>query len=105
MRHTWWQGVRAASGVTVRWGLSELLLLIAQVDMCVTLGGDGCVLHLASLFERDEPLPPVVSFAMGTLGFLTPFDVNSYEATLSRVCHAAHCRTSGISWRVHRHCK
>lgn len=38
-----------------------------SVDFCVTLGGDGTVLHLASLFEADDPLPPVVSFAMGTL--------------------------------------
>lgn len=45
-----------------------------EVDFCVTLGGDGTVLHLASLFEKDEPLPPVISFAMGSLGFLTPFD-------------------------------
>jgi len=30
--------------------------------------------HLASLFAEDAPLPPVMCFAMGTLGFLTPFD-------------------------------
>ena len=34
----------------------------------MTLGGDGTVLHLTSLFIADEPLPPVVAFAMGTLG-------------------------------------
>jgi hypothetical protein len=38
--------------------------------------GDGTVLHLASLFIEDEPLPPVISFAMGTLGFLTPFNAS-----------------------------
>ena len=38
--------------------------------------GDGTVLHLASLFSEDEPLPPVISFAMGTLGFLTPFNAS-----------------------------
>ena len=37
------------------------------VDFCVTLGGDGTVLHLASLFDRDAPLPPIISFAMGSL--------------------------------------
>ena len=56
-----------------------------DVDLCITLGGDGTVLHLASLFVADEPLPPVVSFAMGTLGFLTPFDVTDFAATLDRV--------------------
>ena len=57
----------------------------ADVDLCITLGGDGTVLHLASLFVADEPLPPVVSFAMGTLGFLTPFDVTDFADTLNRV--------------------
>lgn len=38
--------------------------------------GDGTVLHLASLFVEDLPLPPVISFAMGTLGFLTPFNAS-----------------------------
>ena len=51
----------------------------------ITSQGDGTVLHLASLFESDEdPLPPVMSFSMGTLGFLTPFDVNHYERLLTR---------------------
>jgi NAD kinase len=42
--------------------------LHADADFCITLGGDGTVLHLTSLFVADEPLPPVVAFAMGTLG-------------------------------------
>lgn len=46
------------------------------------------MLHLASLFERDLPLPPVVSFSMGTLGFLTPFDVDEYQQHLLRVLRA-----------------
>ena len=62
--------------------------MCAGVDLCITLGGDGTVLHLASLFVADEPLPPVVSFAMGTLGFLTPFDVTDFADTLSRVWDA-----------------
>ena len=57
----------------------------ADVDFCVTLGGDGTVLHLTSLFTEDAPLPPLVSFAMGTLGFLTPFDVAQYQSCLTQV--------------------
>ena len=60
------------------------------VDFCVTLGGDGTVLHMASLFTADAPLPPLVSFAMGTLGFLTPFDALGFEAR-------AHFR--GLPWK------
>ena len=58
------------------------------VDLGITLGGDGTVLHLASLFTEDVPLPPVVSFAMGTLGFLTPFDVDDFVSILNRVLDA-----------------
>lgn len=57
----------------------------ADIDLCITLGGDGTVLHLASLFDHDTPMPPVVSFSMGSLGFLTPFDIAEYRALLRRV--------------------
>lgn len=59
-----------------------------EADFCVTLGGDGTVLHLTSLFVADEPLPPVVAFAMGTLGFLTPYDVGDFKGALDRVLDA-----------------
>eukprot|EP00955_Chlamydomonas_euryale_P097037 365048-Chlamydomonas_euryale.AAC.30 len=52
------------------------------------LQGDGTVLHLASLFEVDEPMPPVMCFSMGTLGFLTPFDVADFEPLLDCVMDA-----------------
>ncbi len=52
-----------------------------NVDLCITLGGDGTFLHMASLFSSDEPCPPSVSFSMGTLGFLTPFDVSDYQVS------------------------
>jgi hypothetical protein len=38
-----------------------------------------CCSYLASLFTGDVPLPPVMCFAMGTLGFLTPFDATQYR--------------------------
>jgi len=56
------------------------------VDFAITLGGDGTVLHLAAMFEDDDtPLPPVVCFAMGTLGFLTAFPADDFASTLERV--------------------
>ena len=54
----------------------------------MSLGGDGTVLHLTSLFVEDQPLPPVISFSMGTLGFLTPFDAGDFKPCLSRVLAA-----------------
>jgi NAD kinase len=40
--------------------------------LVVTLGGDGTILHASSLFSAGA-VPPVLSFSMGTLGFLLPF--------------------------------
>lgn len=51
-------------------------------DFVVTLGGDGTVLYASWLFQRV--VPPVLSFALGSLGFLTKFDFNHYEETLSK---------------------
>jgi NAD+ kinase len=50
-------------------------------DFVVTLGGDGTVLYASWLFQRI--VPPVLSFALGSLGFLTKFDYDKYEDTLT----------------------
>lgn len=42
------------------------------IDLVITLGGDGTILHASSLFKSGA-VPPVLSFSMGTLGFLLPF--------------------------------
>lgn len=52
--------------------ISEKRLLASKVDLAVTLGGDGTILHVSSLFDQDA-VPPVLSFSMGTLGFLLPY--------------------------------
>lgn len=49
-------------------------------DFVVTLGGDGTVLFTSWLFQRI--VPPVLSFALGSLGFLTNFDFADYQATV-----------------------
>lgn len=51
-------------------------------DLVVTLGGDGTVLYASWLFQRV--VPPVLSFALGSLGFLTKFDFNHFEDTLTK---------------------
>ena len=50
-------------------------------DFVVTLGGDGTVLYASWLFQRV--VPPVLSFALGSLGFLTKFDFEEYQDTLT----------------------
>ncbi|KAH0589302.1 hypothetical protein H2248_005064 [Termitomyces sp. 'cryptogamus'] len=49
-------------------------------DFVVTLGGDGTVLFTSWLFQRI--VPPVLSFALGSLGFLTNFDFADYHAVM-----------------------
>ncbi|KAJ5690130.1 kinase [Penicillium macrosclerotiorum] len=49
-------------------------------DFVVTLGGDGTVLYTSWLFQRI--VPPVLSFALGSLGFLTNFDFADHQKIL-----------------------
>jgi NAD+ kinase len=49
-------------------------------DFVITLGGDGTVLYASWLFQRI--VPPVLSFALGSLGFLTKFDFEDHQKTL-----------------------
>lgn len=47
------------------------------VDILLAFGGDGTLLHCSSLFK--EMCPPILSFAMGSLGFLSPFLADNYK--------------------------
>ena len=49
-------------------------------DFVVTLGGDGTVLFTSWLFQRI--VPPVLPFALGSLGFLTNFDFANHQADM-----------------------
>eukprot|EP00887_Chlorella_sp_A99_P003321 scaffold26.g3321.t1 len=60
-----------------------------QLDLCITLGGDGTVLWTCSLFGSG-PVPPIVPFAMGSLGFMTPFPIDCMDAVLGRVAAVGH---------------
>ncbi|MCJ1229453.1 NAD(+) kinase [Toensbergia leucococca] len=54
-----------------------------QFDLVLTLGGDGTVLYTSWLFQRI--VPPILSFALGSLGFLTNFQFASYKTHLDRI--------------------
>ncbi|KZS98392.1 ATP-NAD kinase [Sistotremastrum niveocremeum HHB9708] len=49
-------------------------------DFVVTLGGDGTVLFTSWLFQKI--VPPVLPFALGSLGFLTNFDFADYASVM-----------------------
>ncbi|RDX41403.1 ATP-NAD kinase [Lentinus brumalis] len=51
------------------------------IDLVITLGGDGTILHASSLFKVGA-VPPVLSFSMGTLGFLLPFHIDDYTKAI-----------------------
>lgn len=47
------------------------------IDLIVTFGGDGTILHAATRFMNEKSImPPILSISMGTLGFLLPFAFN-----------------------------
>ena len=50
-------------------------------DFVITMGGDGTVLFASWLFQRI--VPPVLSFALGSLGFLTKFDFEDHRRILA----------------------
>lgn len=51
-------------------------------DFVVTLGGDGTVLHASTLFQNV--VPPIIPFSLGSLGFLTCFEYESFRQVLSQ---------------------
>ncbi|KAF7721359.1 NADH kinase pos5 [Apophysomyces ossiformis] len=53
------------------------------VDFAITLGGDGTILHLSSLFPKAAP--PVLCFSLGTLGFLMSFHYSNFQRVLKDV--------------------
>ncbi|KAI9714812.1 MAG: NADH kinase pos5 [Bogoriella megaspora] len=56
-----------------------------KVDLTSTLGGDGTILHAASLFATTESVPPILSFSMGTLGFLGEWKFQEYKRAFREV--------------------
>jgi len=56
-----------------------------QIDLIICLGGDGTLLHASSLFQ--ESCPPVISFHLGTLGFLMPFSFTDFKTKISQTLH------------------
>lgn len=63
-----------------------------KFDLVLTLGGDGTVLFTSWLFQRI--VPPVLSFSLGSLGFLTTFEFERYRAHLDAVMGDAGMRVN-----------
>ena len=53
--------------------------------MTTSLGGDGTLLHASSLFSTTLHVPPILSFSMGTLGFLGEWKFEEYKRAFREV--------------------
>lgn len=58
-----------------------------MVDFVVCLGGDGVILHASNLFR--EAVPPVISFNLGSLGFLTAHPFEAFKLDLRSIIHGS----------------
>ncbi|CAN4099655.1 unnamed protein product [Withania somnifera] len=56
-----------------------------RVDFVACLGGDGVILHASNIFR--DAVPPVISFNLGSLGFLTSHPFEDYKKDLRQVIH------------------
>ena len=65
------------------WSLDDDPRLDKTIDFIVCLGGDGTILWVSNLFPKA--VPPVISFAMGSLGFLTAFEEESIPRAVGDV--------------------
>lgn len=63
-----------------------------KFDLVLTLGGDGTVLFTSWLFQRI--VPPILSFSLGSLGFLTNFEFANFKSHLNRVMGDAGMRVN-----------
>lgn len=53
--------------------------IVDKIDAIATFGGDGTVLEAASLFKLHGSVPPILSFSMGTVGFLGEWDFADHK--------------------------
>jgi NAD+ kinase len=65
----------------------DLSDLHEMVDFVVCLGGDGVILHASNLFR--EAIPPVISFNLGSLGFLTAHPFEDFKLDLKSIIHGS----------------
>ncbi|KAI4148649.1 MAG: hypothetical protein LQ340_005008, partial [Diploschistes diacapsis] len=63
----------------------SLPALANKTDLIATFGGDGTILRASSLFSASPSVPPILSFAMGTLGFLGEWKFRDHKRAFREV--------------------
>ncbi|UKK01305.2 NAD(+) kinase [Theileria orientalis] len=56
---------------------------LEEVDLVITVGGDGTMLRVNKVFRRE--IPPVIGLSMGSLGYLAKFNLEKVTETLSNI--------------------
>ncbi|KAF0894604.1 hypothetical protein E2562_001903 [Oryza meyeriana var. granulata] len=74
-----------------------------RVDFVACLGGDGVILHASNLFRTS--VPPVVSFNLGSLGFLTSHNFEGFRQDLRAVIHGNNTLGVYITLRMRLRCE
>ena len=57
--------------------------LTDKIDFIICLGGDGTLLYASMLFQQS--VPPIMAFHLGSLGFLTPFEFDNFQQSVTNV--------------------
>lgn len=80
----------------------ELPHVHAKTDLIATFGGDGTILRASSLFSTSDVAPPILAFAMGTLGFLGEWNFKDYKQAFRQLymSGATHGRSSSPAFGV-----
>jgi len=70
---------------------------LQSIHLVISLGGDGTILYAASLFQSKNTFcPPILPFALGSLGFLTPIKFDMYKEAISRTLGFGRARSHTI---------
>ena len=72
-----------------------------KIDLLVSLGGDGTLLHGGGLVAQHAV--PILGVNLGTLGFLTPFAITEAQSALERAIDGALVLEQRIRLRVQLH--
>lgn len=77
-----WLRRRGRQGQVCEIGKASDILRLREIDLVVTLGGDGSILHAARLAAPYGSV--ILGINLGRVGFLTEADPDGWESVLSR---------------------
>ena len=56
-----------------------------MINFVIVIGGDGTLLWASRIFRKKFKIPPILSFAVGSLGYLCQFEKNTLRVTLNKL--------------------